>query len=179
MSDIASEDMGPWLSPHDIEFIRRKAPMVYVTAVPVRVDTNGALEAIGTLLRANEGGKLVRELVSGRVFVQESLRAALIRHVERDLGAMAFPQLPASLTPFTVAEFFPLPEACGYYDPRQHAVSLCYIIPVSGECTPQRDVLELAWLTPQDLRDPDLLDEFVDGHAAIARQALAAAGVLR
>lgn len=171
--------MGPWLAPDELAFIRRKVPMVYVTAVPVRVDTNGAIESIGTLLRANEEGSLRRELVSGRVFVHEPLRAALMRHVERDLGIMAFPQLPPTLTPFTVSEYFPMPESAGFHDDRQHAVALCYLVPVSGECTPHEDVLELAWLTPQDLRDPDLLDEFVDGHAAVVRQALAATGTLR
>ena len=33
--------MGPWLSPEDLESVRRKVPMVYVTAVPVRLDTDG------------------------------------------------------------------------------------------------------------------------------------------
>lgn len=170
--------MGPWLSPEDLELVRRKVPMVYVTAVPVRLDTDGTVDKVGVMLRASEDGTLQREVVSGRVFALETLRAALIRHLERDLGALAFPQLPPNLQPFTVAEFFPIPGAAGHHDTRQHAVALCYLVPVGGECSPQRDVLELSWLTPQDLRDPDLLDEFVDGHAAIVRQALAHCGRL-
>ena len=170
--------MGPWLSPEDLDLVRRKVPMVYVTAVPVRLDTDGAVDRIGVMLRASEDGTLQREVVSGRVFALETLRAAITRHLERDLGPLAFPQLPPALQPFTVAEFFPIPGAEGFHDTRQHAVALCYVVPVGGECTPQRDVLELSWLTPQDLRDPDLLDEFVDGHAAIVRQALAHCGRL-
>lgn len=171
--------MGPWLSPEDLEFARRTVPMAYVTAVPVQLATDGTVESVGALLRASEAdGTLQREVVSGRVFVHESLRAALVRHLERDLGTMCFPQLPAHLVPFTVAEFFPLPGALGHHDTRQHAIALCYIVPVSGEFIPQRDVLEVSWLTPHDLRDPDLLDEFVDGHATIVRQALAHCGRL-
>ena len=179
MNDIASGDLGPWLSPDDLESVRRKVPMVYVTAVPVRLDTDGTVESIGALLRASDvDGTLQREVVSGRVLVHETLRAALTRHLERDLGPLCFPQLPPHLVPFTVAEFFPIPGAAGHHDSRQHAVALCYVVPVGGECTPQRDVLELSWLTPRDLRDPDLLDEFVDGHAAVVRQALAHCGRL-
>lgn len=178
VSDIASGDMGPWLAPDQLDHVRRKVPMVYVTAVPVRLDTEGRVESVGTLLRATSEGSLRREIVSGRVLFHEPIRSALMRHIERDMGGLALPMLPASPTPFTVAEFFPVPGEQGYHDERQHAVALCYVIPVSGECTPHRDVLELAWLTPQDLRDPDLLDEFVDGHAEIVRQALAHTGVL-
>lgn len=170
--------MGPWLSPEDLESVRRKVPMVYVTAVPVRLDTDGTVDRIGVMLRASDDGTLQREVVSGRVLALESLRAALMRHLERDLGALCFPQLAPNTQPFTVAEFFPIPGAEGFHDTRQHAVALCYVVPVGGECTAQRDVLELSWLTPQDLRDPDLLDEFVDGHAAIVRQALAHCGRL-
>ena len=84
--------------------------MVYVEAVPVRLDPLGFVNEVGTLLQADEDGTMVRSLVSGRVLYRETIRAALLRHMEKDLGPLAFPQLPISPVPFTVAEYFPAPS---------------------------------------------------------------------
>ena len=73
-----------------------------------------------------------RALVSGRVMYHERVRDALLRHIEKDLGPVALPQIPASPQPFTVAEYFPTPGVTPYHDPRQHAVSLAYVVPVLG-----------------------------------------------
>ncbi|MDO5723674.1 MAG: DUF4916 domain-containing protein [Flaviflexus sp.] len=174
MNDIASDDMGPWLSPTDLEFVRRKVPITYVDIVPIRLDADGSLEAIGLLLCAS-GEAITRTLVSGRVLLHEPLREALTRHIDKDLGPMALPQLPPTLTPFTVAEYFPTP---GHrkFDERQHAISLCYIVPVAGECRPGHDTLELTWFTPGEARTPELQAEMNPSHAQILREALAHLG---
>jgi Domain of unknown function (DUF4916) len=90
---------------------------------------------------------------------------------------LAFPQLPISPVPFTVAEYFPAPSQTGFTDDRQHAVSLAYIIPVTGECEPRQDALELTWMTPQEVLSPGVQMEFTGGRGALIRQALAFAGV--
>src|SRR5690625_5709458 len=69
----------------------------------------------------------------------ERLRDAIARHIDKDLGSMALPRIPTSLVPFTVAEYFPTPGITPYHDPRQHAVSLAYIVPVEGDCQPSQD----------------------------------------
>ena len=120
---------------------------------------------------------MVRSLVSGRVLYRETIRAALLRHMEKDLGPMAFPQLPISPVPFTVAEYFPSPSQTGFTDDRQHAVALAYVIPVTGECSPRQDALELTWMTPQEVMSSDVQLEFSGGRGALIRQALAFAGV--
>jgi hypothetical protein len=151
--------------------------MVYVEAVPVRLDPLGFVNEVGTLLQADADGTMVRSLVSGRVIYRETIRAALLRHMEKDLGPLAFPQLPISPVPFTVAEYFPAPSQTGFTDDRQHAVSLAYIIPVTGECEPRQDALELTWMTPQEVLSPGVQMEFTGGRGALIRQALAFAGV--
>lgn len=151
--------------------------MVYVEAVPVRLDPLGFVNEVGTLLQADEDGTMVRSLVSGRVIYRETIRAALLRHMEKDLGPLAFPQLPISPVPFTVAEYFPAPSQTGFTDERQHAVSLAYVIPVTGECEPRQDALELTWMTPEEVLSPDVQLEFSGGRGALVRQALAFAGV--
>ena len=98
-------------------------------------------------------------------------REALVRHLEKDLGAMAFPQLPAALVPFTIAEFSPMPMT-QFHDDRQHAVALEFIVPVTGECEPRQDALEVTWVTPEEAKDPDLLDELEGGRGKILRAAI-------
>ena len=151
--------------------------MVYVEAVPVRLDPLGFVNEVGTLLQADEDGTMIRSLVSGRVIYRETIRAALLRHMEKDLGPLAFPQLPISPVPFTVAEYFPAPSQTGFTDDRQHAVSLAYVIPVTGECEPRQDALELTWMTPEEVLSPGVQLEFSGGRGALVRQALAFAGV--
>ncbi len=64
------------------------------------------------------------------------------------------------------------------HDPRQHAISLAYIVPVDGDCEPSQDALELTWLTPDEARDELLLAEMAGGQGTLVKQALAHCGFL-
>lgn len=172
-------DLDPreaWLSREELESIRGRMPILYVDAVPVRVDGAGSVTAVGLLLRASGDGTMGRELVSGRVLFHERVRDALMRHLEKDLGPVALPQVPPSPQPFTVAEYFPTPGITPFHDPRQHAVSLAFIVPVAGDCAPQQDALDLAWLSPQEALSAALLEDMPGGHGVLLRQALAHLG---
>jgi ADP-ribose pyrophosphatase YjhB (NUDIX family) len=131
------------------------------------------------LLRANAVGEMTRTLVSGRVMYGETIRDALFRHLEKDLGPMAFPLLPASPVPFTVAEYFPLPGLSPFTDERQHAVSLAFVVPVTGTCEPRQDALEVTWMTPVEAASESIAAEMEGGRGVLLRQALAAVGALR
>lgn len=165
-----------WLSDDELAFVRGRMPVVYVEAVPVRLDGLGKIVEVGLLLRSTPEGVLTRALVSGRVRYGETLREALFRHLENDLGPMAFPQMPGSLTPAQVAEYFPMPGITQYSDERQHAVSLVYVVPVTGSCSPRQDALEVTWMTPDEALSPDTLDELPGGRGVLLRQALASVG---
>lgn len=175
MPSVRTPDPNPgWLSEFQLEETRARVPILYVEAVPIRVDAVGQVEHIGLLLRgSSQTGGITRTLVSGRVLHGESIRGALIRNLEKDLGPTAFPQVPPSITPFTVAEYFPVPGVTPMYDARQHAVALAYIVPVTGECDPRQDALELTWLTPEDAAMPGILDELEGGRGHLLKQALA------
>jgi len=168
-----------WLSAEDLYEARQRLPMLYVEAVPVRLDALGYVTEVGLLLQATADGEMVRSFVSGRVMYRETIRAALLRHLEKDLGALALPQLPASPIPFTIAEYFPSPSETGLTDDRQHAVALAYVIPVTGECHPRQDALELTWMSPEDALSPEVQAEFSGGRGNLLRQALAHAGWCR
>lgn len=180
MASVRTPDPNPgWLSEFDLSETRARVPILYVEAVPVRLDANGVVEQIGVLLRGSaETGEIVRTLISGRVMMGESVRSALMRNLEKDLGPTAFPQLPASIAPFTIAEYFPLPGVTPLYDARQHAVSLVYVVPVTGECQPRQDALELTWLTPAEASSPDILGDMEGGRGVLLKQALAHVGML-
>lgn len=167
-----------WLSPEELAHVRSIAPITYVEAIPVQVDDTGDVIAVGLLLRATASGSITRALISGRVMYHERVRDALLRHIEKDLGPMALPQIPASVQPFTVAEYFPTPGITPYHDVRQHAISLAYIVPVVGDCQPQRNALQFSWFTPEEVLSGDILAEMTGGHDNLLRHALAHVGRL-
>ena len=168
-----------WLSEVELAESRRRLPMLYVEGVPVRVDGMGQVTEVGILLRATPLGEMSRTIVSGRVRYGETVRDALFRHLENDLGPMAFPLLPPQPTPFTVAEYFPMPGLSAFHDDRQHAVSLAFVVPVSGTCEPRQDALELTWLSPAEASSDALADEMEGGRGTLIRLALASVGALR
>ncbi|MFV0463684.1 MAG: NUDIX hydrolase family protein [Nostocoides sp.] len=176
MSGLELGQQESWLSREDLDAARDRVPMLYVQAVPVRVDHTGIVTTIGLLMRAREDGTVGRELVSGRVLYHERIRDALLRNIEKDLGSMALPSVPVSPQPFTVAEYFPTPGVTPYHDVRQHAVALAYVVPVSGDCAPSQDALDLAWVTPREASDPSVDAEMSGGHGVLLRQALAHLG---
>ncbi len=167
------ESAPNWLPEEDINFVRDRVPLIYVEAVPVRLDHLGRVEKVGLLLQAMPDGSISRAVPSGRVMLGETIREALWRNLCKDLGPESDPQLPASPTPFTVVEYFPDPERTGFTDPRHHAVALAYIVPVLGPCTPPDNALDFSWVRPEELETPALEAELAGGHGRLVRMALA------
>jgi ADP-ribose pyrophosphatase YjhB (NUDIX family) len=179
MSSVRTPDPNPgWLGDDELASIRQRLPLLYVEAVPVRTDGMGRVTEVGLLLRVGSSGSMARTIVSGRVLYGETLRDALFRHLEKDLGPMAFPQLPASPVPFQVAEYFPAPSPSQFTDERQHAVALAYVVPVTGTCDPRQDALELTWMTPEEAASAAVSLEMEGGRGALVRAALASVGML-
>ena len=174
--DLLDTESG-WLPAEDLAEVRDRIPIVYVDAVPVRLDHLGRVEKVGLLLRAMPDGTISRAVVTGRVLFGETIRDALWRHLNKDLGPEADPHLPATPQPFTVAEYFPDPSRTGYHDPRQHAVSLAYVVQITGTPEPQADALDLAWVTPSEALSPSVAADMSGGHDKLVRLALAHCGV--
>ncbi len=167
-----------WLSPEQLELVRAHVPLVYVDAIPVRVDEAGRVTHLGLLLRMAADGSISRMVVSGRVRFGERVRDAVLRHLEKDLGPMALPRIPPEVTPFTVVEYFPDPDRSGFHDPRHHAVSLAFLVPVAGDCHPTQEALELTWLTPAEASEPATRREMTGGQDRLLQLALAHVGLL-
>ena len=167
-----------WLSPEELAMVRHQVPLVYVDAVPVRTDHDGTVTHVGMLLRQAPDGTVSRMVVSGRVMLNERVRDALMRNLEKDLGPMAMPRIPPEPAPFTVVEYFTDPSISGFYDPRHHAVSLAFVVPVTGDCHPTQQALDLAWFTPEQAVSPEVIREMTSGHDRLIRLALASVGQL-
>lgn len=167
-----------WLEREDIARARRQVPIAYVEIVPIRVDDLGRVTQVGTLLRVCDDGSIVeRTLIAGRVLFHETLREAIARNIAKDLGDLALPMLPQCMQPFTVAEFFPTPGVSEYYDERQHAITLCYAVPIAGDCKPQDETLDVEWVDPRSDNIDTMVDQMVHGHDVIMRKALAWFGI--
>jgi ADP-ribose pyrophosphatase YjhB (NUDIX family) len=167
-----------WLPEEDLDYVRQRVPTVYVEAVPVRTNHLGVVERVGLLLRPRPDGSLSRSIVSGRVLYGETIREALWRHLTKDLGADADPVIPQAVAPFTVAEYFPTPERTGFSDVRQHAVSLVFIVPITGECSPSQDALQFSWLTVEQAMSPLVAAEMSGGQHRLVQMAMAHVGCL-
>ncbi|WP_235559447.1 DUF4916 domain-containing protein, partial [Microbacterium sp. Leaf351] len=66
---FAESGGGPnpaWLTDVELTEARRRLPMLYVEALPVRTDGVGTVTQVGILLRATPLGEITRTLVSGR-----------------------------------------------------------------------------------------------------------------
>lgn len=173
-----TQTRGGWLADDDMEAARQRLPIVYIDALPVRVNERGEVTAFGLLLRAMPDGSISRAPVSGRVLYGELIRDALMRHLEKDLGPMALPAIPASPQPFTIVEYFPNPEVSGFHDPRQHAVSLAFVVPVKGDCVPSTAALDLVWMTPDEAASDLMRREMTGGQDRLVRLALGHVGLL-
>lgn len=167
-----------WLGPDQLETVRGQVPLVYVDAIPVQVNEFGVVTHVGMLLRQAPDGSISRTVVSGRVQLNERIREALLRHLEKDLGPMALPQIPPDPAPFTIVEYFTDPKISGFHDPRHHAVSLAFVVPVSGDCEPSQQALDLGWYTPEQATSQEMRREMTSGHDRLIRLALASVGVL-
>ena len=178
MSADMTQTRGGWLSDDAMQQARDQLPLIYIDAIPVRVDDRGLVTSIGLLLAAGRTGMLERKFVSGRVQKGERVRDALLRHLEKDLGPLALPRIPPEPQPFTVVEYFPDPDVTGFVDERHHAVSLAYVVPVAGECRPSQQALDLSWLTPMEAFSADVLVELPGGRDRVLRMAMAHCGVL-
>lgn len=172
MSDVRTPDPA-WFSDEEFTGIRQRLPLLYVEAVPVRIDEDGFVTEVGMLIRVDEYGEMRSALVAGRVRFGETVREALARHLAKDLGPLAFPRLPTSVIPATVAEYFPFPGRL--VDERQHAVSLVFVVPVTGEAQPRQDALDIRWVPVTDALRDTIDNDFVGGRGEVLRAALATA----
>ena len=176
MAELPSEPSS-WLSDRELRQVRSEMPILYVNVVPVRTDAVGLVTEVALLLRADEGVRS-RALVAGRVLYHETIREAIVRNLEKDLGLAALARIPLSPTPFAIAEYFPTPDFGTFHDARQHAVALSYVVAIDGECEPSQNALDIVWISAEEAATDEVAAEMSGGQHVLLRHALAHCGVL-
>lgn len=175
---LSSHNPPGWMTSREIDNLRSQTPLPYIVVLPVRCDEFGRIAYVGSLLTATHAdGTVSRSLITGRILYHETIREAIARNISKDLGDITLPALPVNLQPFTVAEFFPTPGVSPYFDPRQHAVALCYIVEIEGECQPLDATLDVEWVSADQALQPEFLSQLPNGFDRIVAQGLVASGV--
>jgi hypothetical protein len=138
-----------WLSDVELAEARGVAadPLCRSRAGPHR--RHGPGDAGRCALRATPLGEITRSIVGARALRRDGARRPLPPPRERPRPD-GLPLLPPQPVPFTVAEYFPMPGVTAFHDDRQHAVSLAFVVPVTGTCEPRQDALEVTWMSPEE-----------------------------
>jgi ADP-ribose pyrophosphatase YjhB (NUDIX family) len=146
-----------WLAADDWAWVQSTMPIACVDVLPVRLGRDGrSVERIGLIHRdtPHQGRRWC--LVGGRLWRNEPFHAAAARQLRETLGLdLAFEPVAPDRQPDHVVQYFTTDRPDGLLDPRQHAVTLVFVVPiVGGEATPAGEALEFRWFAPDRLPPP-------------------------
>lgn len=168
--DLADMRDG-WMAAEEWGRIQRSMPIACVDVVPVCASRAGEVERVGLIWRALPEGKQGWCMVGGRVWYQETLAAAIRRHLRETLGEGISFHLGADPQPVFCAQYFPQQGAVGQVDPRQHAIALTFVVVIEGTPAPRGEGLLFEWFAPGAL---PAAEQFGFGQERVVRAALAA-----
>lgn len=124
-----------WIADDEWARIRDLVPIACVDLVPVRESADG--QQFGLIERDSPFGLRWCQ-IGGRLLHGETMRAGLLRHLDHTLQGLDV-QLPADPQPDYTMQWFPEAPEDGIehgFDPRQHALALCFLTPVAAEAEP-------------------------------------------
>jgi ADP-ribose pyrophosphatase YjhB (NUDIX family) len=147
--------MSGWLDASDWKRAQQSLPIACVDVVPVRLDGSGKLVRIGLIFRdtPHQGRRWC--VVGGRLWRNESVAEAITRQLLETLGTHIAFQIEPDPQPAYVAQYFPVAREVGSLDPRQHALTLNFVIPITGEPRAGGEALEFRWFEPSRLPGPE------------------------
>jgi ADP-ribose pyrophosphatase YjhB (NUDIX family) len=123
------------------------------------------------VVRAPGRGGPALTLVGGRVLRDETLGAAVRRHVAETLGDDVSVELADARQPVGVFEYFPDPRRAPFVDPDKHAVAVTYAARVvGGEPRPAGEAAAFEWHPVTDLPP---VERFGFGHGEVVRRVVA------
>jgi ADP-ribose pyrophosphatase YjhB (NUDIX family) len=149
---------SPWIDDATWEAVQGTVPITCVDLLPFR---RGGTE-VALVLRATPFGAAPRWChMGGRVRHGETVRAALLRHLHETVSG-ADVVLAADPQPDYVMQWFPdavdpARDGVAYgWDPRQHAVALCFAVELTGapEPVPGGEALRFGWFPTDGLTEP-------------------------
>ena len=162
-----------WLSDDDWKRTRQTMPIACVDVVPVRMDASEIL-AVGLIHRDTplQGRRWC--VVGGRLWRDEPLGDAIARQLRETLGDSIRFSILREPQPDYVVTYFSQPREIGLHDPRQHALTLNFVVPISGTVTPGGEALDFRWF---DIDALPTADEFGFGQKLVVRECLLRQGI--
>lgn len=157
-----------WLDDDTWQRVQAAVPVACVDLLPVVRSRTGSIRSIGLIERTFPAGEHAEQVwcqIGGRIRREESLVQCASRHLGETLigGAALGEVAPAA---FFVNEYFSEPGKGPGYDPRRHAVAVCFLVEVAEEIQVEvnlhaesasldgpRQVFAFKWFRPQDLDD--------------------------
>ena len=131
------------------EAIQKRVPNACVDVLPLR--KCGKTSEVGLIYRntPHQGRRWC--LVGGRIYVKESIRSALDRHIHETLGTKVQWTADDPITPLFVAEYFSIRLRGALYDPRQHAVASTFAVEIHGPIEIGGEALDFKWFDRRQL----------------------------
>jgi ADP-ribose pyrophosphatase YjhB (NUDIX family) len=90
-------------------------------------------------------------MVGGRLWRNESLVEAATRQIRETLGLAVQFAIAADRQPDHVVQYFTFDRSVGLLDPRQHAVTMVFVVPITGEVVPGGEAMAFQWFDPLNL----------------------------
>ena len=141
-----------WLSPADWKWAQDHLPIACADVVPVTTADDGrTIQQVGLILRntPHEGKRWC--IVGGRMWRNESLADAAGRQLRETLGPNVKFKIDLDRQPDFVIQYFTTSRPIGLVDPRQHAITLAIVVPITGVMVPMGEALEFKWFDPSAL----------------------------
>lgn len=147
--------MSGWLEPADWKRAQDTVPIACVDVLPMRLNASGKLEKVGLIFRdtPHQGQRWC--IVGGRLWRNESIAEAITRQLRETLGSRIVFEIGADPQPDYVSQYFPVARPVGCVDPRQHALTLVFMIPLTGDPTPTGEARDFRWFDPSHLPLPE------------------------
>lgn len=157
MANSAASKKG-WLAAGRWRAIQSSVPIACVDLLLVRKDRTGGRH-FGLIYRETPHQGRRWCLIGGRLRLNETFRAAVIREIREALGAVVSRNLRSDLQPVFAAEYLSRKTRAALFDPRQHAVGLVFVVEVGEDFTakPRGEALKFAWFQEEELRGRAML----------------------
>ncbi len=146
-------DANPnWLAAEDWKWVQDTMPVPCADVVPVEVGDDGkTIERIGLIYRDTPHQGMRWCMVGGRMWRNESLADAAARQLRETLGSGIDFHIDPERQPDFVVQYFTSRRSVGYLDPRQHAITLAIVVPLTGDASPMGEAASFRWFDPNDL----------------------------
>ena len=147
-------DNPNWLNATDWKWVQDTVPIPCADVVPVQMGRDG-VEQIGLIYRNTPHQGMRWCMVGGRMWRNESMADAITRQLRETLGPLVQFEIDPHRQPDFVVQYFTARRPVGFLDPRQHAITLAFVVPIAGQITPMGEAETFRWFEPSALPPAD------------------------